>query len=124
MKEKTFTIPIFNCEIILINDTFETIQKEFSETYPDLSHLIENRFDGRYWVIEYNGIVTRYILMCDGYNTGNVYHESLHAAGEILHICGIKTDHNNDEMLAYLMEYIAEQILIILELWTETNTTS
>ena len=110
MKETTIKIPIFGAEIILIYGTYEEIHNEVEETYPDLVGEMNN-FDGRYWVIEQGETITRYLIICNGYKVGIIYHESLHAAYDILHTCRVVIDATNDEPLAYLMEYIAERIL-------------
>ena len=111
MKEKKIDIDIYGAEIVLIYGTYDQIYNEFSETYPDLIHEIDQEFYCKYWVIGADNYITRYFLVNSTYKIGNIYHDSLHAANDILDIVGFKFSYDNDEPQAYLMEYIGDRVI-------------
>ena len=114
MQEKLLKIDIYGAQIVLIYGSYDEIYNQFNETYPSLIDDIDQVFHSKYWVIQADGMVTRYFIVCDTHNIGNIYHEALHAANDLLDVVGFKFSYDNDEPQAYLMEYIGDLVLNVI----------
>lgn len=72
-----------------------------------LSHPSVNGFGGM--MVEL-GNLTYAILLPDEYVPGTVYHECLHAATRMWYDIGARLTEDNDEVIAYTMNYLASFI--------------
>jgi len=111
MKESKITIDLYGCEIILLYGTYDDIYTQFLETYPSVIDELDDPFICKYWIINAGGVVTRYFIVTDKYDIGNIYHDALHVANDILDVIGFKFHYGNDEPQAYLMEHIGTSVL-------------
>ena len=106
MKVKTTTVDVFGFLVIYIHDCefkkyCEFIEKHFGETIEDeycraICVFIEEAKTIVMWFNDFN-------------NAGEIVHESLHAANFIFDYIGYEVRPDNDEVAAYLTEWIFRQ---------------
>lgn len=121
MKEPIIKIPIYNFEFKFIYGTQEEIFAYFLARFPELKDELDD-FNGRYWVIEKDNRKYRYFIIREGLEQ-YIHHEALHAAWEILDHVGVVVSADNDEPLAYLMDYIANEITKKINSWIKMKDT-
>ena len=114
MIEKTITIPIFEDYITLMYGTQKELFESFIGMYPDFESEYD-RFYAKYWSLDDNGDLRRYILVAKGEGEEYVHHEALHATNDILHCHGIEVNNQNDEIQCKLMDFIAMKINKIIK---------
>ena len=121
MKKETIYIPIWDDEIILIygNQQEVTDYIENKHTGIDVSQYAGDQ--GNYFkVIDNNRNKNyHYLVIYEQYTNHTVYHESLHVSWAILDSRGVEVSYNNQEPLAYLMDYISNEVLIQLNEWKD-----
>lgn len=119
MREKTIFIPIWNYESILIYGTPEDISTYLEDKHKglDISKYIGDY--GNHFKVTDNNLKDSYdyLIIYEGYNNHTVYHESLHLAWEVLNSRMVEVDYDNQEPLAYLMDFISNEVLIQLNEW-------
>lgn len=112
----------FNQHLTIVwNNEIEAYDKEFDSNLGQMYHNHWKDGDAQPWAACYSnydeGVVNRWIVVlpstkwCDT----TVYHESLHAAFRILDFCGVHVTYENNEILAHMIGYFAEEIFKFYE---------
>src|SRR6056297_686755 len=99
---KSFKVPIFGCKIHLYDDMEKA--EEYVANYGSLGSSHEYSA----WVVALGS----HIVMAfdkEQLSAGVIAHESYHAARAVLRHCEIKVHKKDEELTAYLVEYIANQ---------------
>ena len=117
MKEKKIKIPIFNTDMFIIYGNRDDVAEGMNKKYEGLNFTNTSNHNGHYQVLRNGEFRDMCVIIYEGYEDQYIYHESLHAAYDILDYVGVEVTVNDDEALAYLMEYIADQVLRTLKKW-------
>jgi hypothetical protein len=116
MKETEIIVPIFNYQILLIYGKHEDISPYLKEKHKglDVSEYVSTQ--GNHFKVVDNNVRKSYdyLVIYEGCDDTTIYHESLHIAWEILNERLIKVDYDNQEVLAYLTDYISTEVFNIL----------
>lgn len=98
VTKKTIKVPIYDYRVIIV--VADTL-KEVYKIYPDID------YEGKACVAEY----TNYsIIAIPPYQPGIIAHECVHLKNCIWKYIGYKPEANNDEVDAYLVEYLFDQV--------------
>ena len=109
MTRKKIKIPIYQGTLdIAIFDNYEKSEYQFDgdfePSYYDFAGY--SIMNNKYYLVIINKIHNK-----DEITTiGTIAHEALHVTNKIMRDCGIEIDLSNDEVQAYLLSYITEQI--------------
>jgi hypothetical protein len=106
MNYKTIDIPIFPVILnVIISDDWSEVPKNFNIKLEeeDLNH------EGLVGEVE-NSKNSYYVLLRSNTTLETIVHESIHIATNIHKCCQIGLDWDNDEVLAYLTEWIFKEI--------------
>lgn len=116
MIEQEITIPIFNYGIKVLYGNTNEIADKLENYHDGLSCGNERTNKGTYLVVsdKKTGMQYDYMIISDDGDESTIYHESLHLAWEILDRIDIEINSNNHEVLAYLQEYIAKEVINII----------
>lgn len=100
---------------VLKGGTGEMIKEHFTNT--DKSELVINKeigdeFDGMVFQVEFkdNGFLGSLVWIADNVDAGEVAHEAVHVAMDIMSDIGFVFDPNNQEPLAYMTGWVADCI--------------
>jgi len=120
MKEKKIFIPIWDGEIILIYGNQEKAYKYIDKKHNglDVSKYVGSQGNHFKVISNDDSRSYSYLVIYEGYNNHTVYHESLHAAWELLNDRLVEVSYDNQEPLAYLVDYISNEVLIQLNEWS------
>lgn len=115
MFVKTIELPIYYAEVVVIIDNWVEANKKFK------LELKEGEFNSdAITIVDEDRTKEVYILFkSDGLTIGNLCHELVHLINAICISREIELDRNNDEPIAYLSGYLAEEIYKIFELYKE-----
>ena len=119
MKKKEIYIPVWDGEIILIYGNQQEVSEYMDDRHRglDVSEYVSSQ-GNHFKVISHDDNKNySYLVIYEGYNNHTIYHESLHAAWELLNDRLVSVDYDNQEPLAYLTDYIANEVLIQLNEW-------
>ena len=98
ITKKTIKVPIYDYRVIIV--VADTL-KEVYKIYPDID------YEGKACVAEN----TNYsIIAIPPYKTNLIVHECVHLKNCIWNYIGYKPEANNDEVDAYLVEYLFDQV--------------
>jgi len=103
MRTKTKKIPLYTGKLTII-------QTEKEETLSDVAKVLNidfdvSNYDGMACIDKHNYIVA----FIDKTTPSIIAHESIHAVGFIFQEHNIRMDANNDEPIAYLLEWIVRE---------------
>jgi hypothetical protein len=117
MIEQEITIPIFNYGVKILYGDTNDIADKLEEYHEGLSCGNERTNKGTYLVVtnKKDGIQYDYMIISDDSDESTIYHESLHLAWEVLDRIDIEISPDNHEILAYLQEYIAKEVINIIK---------
>lgn len=110
MMQKMFRVPEYNFRVYLTDLEHAKQIEELKDAGRELGGCV-------YW---HRGKLCIYIAT-DHKGFGSktlgefVAHESIHCAWEILKVCGVVVEADNHEALAYLAEYVYNQVFKILK---------
>lgn len=103
ITKKTIKVPIYDYKVIIVvADTWE----EAHEMYSDIED------DGRACVVEYSNYS---IIAIPPHQPESIVHECVHLKNCIWNYIGYKPMSNNDEVDAYLVEYLFNQVLKVVD---------
>ena len=114
MIKKEINIPIFDATVVLFHGEHADVEEAVNKKYVDANFENTSYHYGHYLRIESDERIDMCIMLYDCSTHEHVYHESLHAAYDIIDHIGIGIDVNNHELLAYLMNYIAVELLKVI----------
>ena len=100
MRQKKFTLPIFGFQYkVVIVETTEEAKKE----YPDWEDEVWGRvYTDRHGHAE--------VVIRETSSYASIVHECLHLKDLILSFFGIKPDYGNDELDAYLLAHLFQNV--------------
>lgn len=121
MKEKKIFIPIYNFEIVLICGDHVDIVESLNKRHDGLDVTDYVGGSGNHFAVKDNNLKKHidYLILYGTPEVSTIYHESLHIAWEILKSRFVQVSYDNQESLAYLIDYIAEEVLETLKQWND-----
>ena len=119
MKEKLINIPIFDARVILFYGEHIDVEEGINLKYIDANFTNTLFYKGQYFCINSGDNIDMCIVLYPESTEEHIYHESLHASYDILNHLGIDVSPENHEVLAFLMGYIAKEVLQTLNKWRD-----
>lgn len=117
MTRKTLTCPLFRVQVHLFS-TAEDYRKytgdSMSANFAAQASTVENLRTGI-------SSVCIAFLNTDEFTANTVTHECVHAAWRVLRLVGIEVTHDNNEPLAYVAGWMAEEVTKFMTKETEKN---
>tara|TARA_Y100000034_G_C6670297_1_gene294230 strand:- start:219 stop:584 length:366 start_codon:yes stop_codon:yes gene_type:complete len=111
MIERTFYVHIFDCTVHVcftkevVRYAKKYLKQEISEESAHaITYCFEKKGDEEWQFI---------VALPEEFEPNTTFHEALHCAYDILAHVEVKVEHDNHEVLAYLQEYIYEQLQIL-----------
>lgn len=111
MIEKKIDIPIFNAQVLLLKGDHIDVECWVNKRFKEANFQNSVYQYGQFLRIDTGEDIFMCIFLYPGSTEEHIYHESLHAAYDILNTLGIDVTPENHEVLAFLMGYIANRIL-------------
>lgn len=109
MMQKMFRVPEYNFRVCVTDLEHAKQIEEYKDCGRELGGCV-------YWCKGWLCIYIATDRKGYGKSIGEfVAHESIHCAWEILKVCGVVVDADNHEALAYLAEYVYNQVFKILK---------
>ena len=102
-------MPVLKAKVTVLIGEYDTIQKHI----PSDCHSFERNesYMARATFCRKNGrMVFHSIIHSKSAAISVIAHEAVHASSYILDAMGVLADHDNDEFLAYMVQYICEEV--------------
>lgn len=112
MIEHEIIIPIYKIPIIIICGTNEEVITRLKEKHQTVDFSSFYDYDGNYFTVNEE---IRYLAIYEKENMSVIYHESMHAAFDIMRLVKIDLCYESEEAFTYLAQYISEQVINIIK---------
>lgn len=108
---KTITIPMYYRGVLVFIGSREQLKGYLDRHYPSYAPVVEavEQTQAAAFTFKLDGDALIFTPQIP--SSAEMVHEIFHAARHILDIIGVKLTDDTEEVFAYLMEYLSEQIL-------------
>ncbi len=109
MGKINLEIPIYKAKILILLGEYDDIKKHIPK---ELDCFGDHGYMARtaYYREPSGGFPFRIVIHSRSIVISVIAHEAIHAANYIFDAMGAKADFDNDEFLAYLVQYICEEV--------------